>query len=286
MRPRDGSASFFVRCGQCLACRQARASTWATRLDHESKYWDKSIFVTLTYKDEELPKDHGLDKDEAQKFIKRLRKHVSPIRYFLAGEYGSITFRPHYHAIIFGVGSSDHISQVMFDGACVATSGPIVDAWQLGNVVIGDVNRQSAGYVAQYVLQKLNGKLADHVYSGRQKPFQLYSMGLGNRYVDDHLQELVDNPLLRNGPCEVAIPRAYRKKLEDLGHSVTEVYRDFAYSQLKEVYEYHKERGRVVEGSHYRKKRGLDLVCRKDNLAQSGKDLAVKYELDSSRKEL
>ncbi|MDX8558692.1 hypothetical protein OZ663_18615, partial [Elizabethkingia sp. HX CGY] len=46
----------------------------------------------------------SLDYRDFQLFMKRARKlQEKKISYFLVGEYGSQTFRPHYHAIVFDV---------------------------------------------------------------------------------------------------------------------------------------------------------------------------------------
>ena len=51
----------------------------------------------------------SLRKRDFQLFMKRLRKKYSDdrIRFYACGEYGSETFRPHYHAILFGLHLDD-----------------------------------------------------------------------------------------------------------------------------------------------------------------------------------
>ena len=69
-------------------------------MEHEA-----SCFITLTYNDENLPNPPVVSKREAQLFIKRLRKLLYPklFRYYIVGEYGDKSNRPHYHALLFGV---------------------------------------------------------------------------------------------------------------------------------------------------------------------------------------
>ena len=61
-----------------------------------------SLFLTLTYNNENLPK-HGVFKEEIQLFLKRLRisldrlHYKHNLRYFACAEYGSTSKRPHYH---------------------------------------------------------------------------------------------------------------------------------------------------------------------------------------------
>ena len=63
-------------CGHCTGCRIQRAREWASRLIHEMSYHEKNTFITLTYDNEHLPKDESIDKDELQRFFKRLRKTI------------------------------------------------------------------------------------------------------------------------------------------------------------------------------------------------------------------
>jgi len=93
-----------VPCGQCIGCRLEKSRQWAIRCVHESKCHDDNIFVTLTYNNENLPKDGSLCLADLQKFMKRLRKkYGAGIRYFACGEYGEKLKRPHYHVCIFGL---------------------------------------------------------------------------------------------------------------------------------------------------------------------------------------
>ena len=100
-------------CGQCEGCRLYQAKTWSFRLMHEFETNDKvGEFITLTYNNENLPKGKTLDHEDVKLFFKRLRRKIERrtgkrIRYFICGEYGPKTKRPHYHAIIFGYAFQD-----------------------------------------------------------------------------------------------------------------------------------------------------------------------------------
>lgn len=109
---------------------------------------DRNCFVTLTYEDAP-PK---LNVGDTQRFLKRLRKRI-PIRYFLCGEYGEKTKRPHYHAVLFGTdlrGGAYNIDDRLY-------GNPILDAiWGHGQAAIGNFEMSSACYVAGYVNKKLS----------------------------------------------------------------------------------------------------------------------------------
>ena len=111
-----------IPCGQCIGCRLEYSRQWANRCMLELEYHDSAYFVTLTYDDDHVPVSYYGDPDtglatpsltlrkrDFQLFMKRLRKAFPDdhIRFFAAGEYGSQTFRPHYHAIIFGLHLDD-----------------------------------------------------------------------------------------------------------------------------------------------------------------------------------
>lgn len=162
---RRGYSPIVIACGQCIGCRLERARQWAVRCMHENQMHDFSSFVTLTYNDDEVPKDGSLRYSDFQKFIRRLRRRFPDARYYMAGEYGEQTLRPHFHALLFGVFFSDRIhwrkSPAGFD---LYRSDVLEGLWPYGNAEIGDVSFESAGYVARYCLKKVTGNKADEHY--------------------------------------------------------------------------------------------------------------------------
>ena len=174
----SGESRFIVLpCGQCMACRLNKSREWATRCVLEAKMHDENCFITLTYDDEHLPKDYGLQKQDFTNFIKRLRKNTgSKIRYFAAGEYGDLYSRPHYHACIFGWKPSDLVLYSVRNGVNLYMSETILKAWQYqGFVTVGDVTFESAAYVARYVTKKITGSQAEDHYQGRQPEYTVMS---------------------------------------------------------------------------------------------------------------
>lgn len=160
-----------VPCGGCVGCRIDRSRQWTIRLLHESRLHDLKCFLTLTYDDLHLPKDGSLDKSHPQAFLKRLRRrHAyhndgSKLRYFLVGEYGDTTDRPHYHMILFGCDFSDKRPHSKgSQGDQLYVSKLLDEIWGLGNCYIGSVTEQSCGYVSRYIMKKVNGDLAEDHY--------------------------------------------------------------------------------------------------------------------------
>ena len=119
-------------------------------------------FITLTYNDDNLPYDinsprPSLCKRDVQLFMKRLRKRFpeKEIRFYLCGEYGERTLRPHYHCIIFGHTFSD----IDFH----RSSALLRSLWTFGNNYVGSCTANSIQYVAGYVTKKFVNKKRDTI---------------------------------------------------------------------------------------------------------------------------
>ncbi len=160
-RTKSFGTEITLPCGRCLGCRLERAKEWALRCTHEASLYDNGLnnsFITCTYRDADLPAHGNLKKSDFQKFIKRLRKNSKQkIRYYMCGEYGDDTCRPHYHAILFGFSFKDRKLVNIRNGNRVYTSKYLDQNWQLGSCEIGSVTFKSAGYVARYILKKQQG---------------------------------------------------------------------------------------------------------------------------------
>jgi hypothetical protein len=192
------SGGKFVPCGRCRHCRRLNQKTWATRIMLESFYHPASVFGTLTYNDDNVPLDETgtpmLDWADATGFIERLRhltKHDKPLRYFLVGEYGSETWRPHYHFIIFGQGVNIE---------------PLVSkAWtnkttDIGFTQVGPLTMDRALYIANYCIKKLT-KEHDPALKGRVPEFARMSLkpAIGTPAVGWLADRMGKSSLMENG---------------------------------------------------------------------------------------
>lgn len=132
----------------------------------------ESFFITLTYDEEHVPKvvdedsiGFTLRKEDAQQFIKNLRRffdyhNEKKFRFYLCGEYGEFTHRPHFHAILFGLDpevdlrceeviGKNELGQPYF-------KSPVLDkVWNKGYTLACDVSYETCNYVARYVTKKL-----------------------------------------------------------------------------------------------------------------------------------
>lgn len=215
---RDQSVRDFIEvpCGNCVSCRLNYSRVWADRCLLEAQYHSSAYFVTLTYSDRfvfrsqyvcdrtgEVLEALSLRKRDFQLFMKRLRKKFSDqkIRFFACGEYGSETFRPHYHAILFGLKLDDLNLYKRERGYNYYTSESLQDCWSktvtpdflndygdlqgfdevplnmsefdnvrgdntplrlpIGHVIVCNVTWETCAYTARYVMKKLKGPEAE-----------------------------------------------------------------------------------------------------------------------------
>lgn len=136
---------------------------------HESRMHEVSSFVTLTYKDECIPYGDTLHYPHFQDFMKSLRHKLAPkkVRFFMCGEYGETTRRPHYHVALFGCGfQGDRYPWRMSSAGFQLYRSPLLEQlWDFGNAEIGDLSFESAAYVARYCTKKITGDKADAHYA-------------------------------------------------------------------------------------------------------------------------
>lgn len=225
---------FSVPCGKCLACLSQKAKEWTMRLSHEWYYYNEntSMFITLTYDNENIPSDYGLHKRDIQLFMKRLRKELDKenikVKYFVAGEYGFQKKRPHYHMILFGMPnvSSELIRDVNKYSVDYKLKGQyklsrydrlLWNKWKKGNIRIGYCSLQSLQYCSLYTLKGnhivINRKEYKELY-GKEKPYRAVSKGIGKRYVIENKLNLVENLKINYNGVDTSIPRSYLNWLE------------------------------------------------------------------------
>lgn len=169
-RKGDVVRSLQLPCGKCWGCRLERSRQWAIRCMHEASLYERNCFITLTYNDAHLPPGKSLQYSDFQKFMKRFRKRFpnTKIRFYMAGEYGEKYGRPHFHACVFNFDFSDRqYLKTTGSGSKLYTSKVLESLWcddkgqSIGYSSVGDVNFQSAAYVARYIMKKRTGKGID-----------------------------------------------------------------------------------------------------------------------------
>lgn len=229
-----------IPCGNCVGCRLDNARSWSIRLMHERKYHDLACFLTLTYDNHNLPNPPSLDHRHWQLFMKRLRKFhhynnpdAPPIKFYMCGEYGGNTNRPHYHAIVFGLDFADKRPfKKGKRGDQIYTSAKLNDLWSLGYCWIGSVTYQSAGYVARYCLKKVGGDQAKEHYqyvdvdtgevTQLSPEYMRCSKGLGERHFEDFHRDMYVRDFVTVEGKEAPIPKYYDRKLKSLNEELFE----------------------------------------------------------------
>lgn len=220
-----------IPCQKCDGCLHNRAQDWATRLMHEAQMHEHKSFITFTYDDEHLPEDYSVNKRDWQLFMKRYRKELlHKVRFFMGAEYGPRTFRPHYHAIIFGHAFTGDrkFFRTNEHGDRIYTSETLNRIWGLGNCEIGDVTYRSARYVAGYVTKKITSSdkaaahyLRTHPRSGQvyqvEKEFQLQSTvpGIGSSWFDKYKDDCFPSDFVVIEGRQMPVPRFYLLKLQE-----------------------------------------------------------------------
>jgi len=150
--------ALVLPCGKCVGCYLERSRVWAVRCMHEAQCHDVSSFITLTYSDENLPYQSSLHYPDFKKFCRRMRALKGPFRFFMAGEYGELHDRPHYHACVFGLSFPDRkLFKRSGSGFNLYTSAELSRLWPYGHASVGDLSFESAAYVARYCVKKSEG---------------------------------------------------------------------------------------------------------------------------------
>lgn len=218
-----------VACGRCIGCRIDRARDWQIRLIHESTLHHSSVFATLTYDDTHLPANNSLVERDMQLFLKRLRKSRTGdrISFFYAAEYGDLTLRPHYHAIIFGVDFPDKAKHSGDGAKTLYRSDELAKLWGKGFASFGSVTPESCRYVADYVFKRFSGDLADEKYSridpGTGEVYQVLPEygrmsrrpAIGMRHYEKFQDDYFPSDFAVVKGSRRPVPRAYTVKLEE-----------------------------------------------------------------------
>ena len=104
---------------------------------------------------------------DLQRFIKRFRKLISKlfpnekIRYYAIGEYGTSSYRPHWHILLFTQSAkitqwlhhSFYKNTVLSKEHRTINGSTILDSlWQYGTCTIDKTDGKASGYISNYVV--------------------------------------------------------------------------------------------------------------------------------------
>lgn len=123
--------------------------------------------------------------------------HPLKLRYYLCGEYGDTTFRPHYHCVLFGFptcvrgGTKRHFAtgERLWEECCPQCR-LVGHTWGRGLVELGTLSKDSASYVSNYVTKKMTAH-DDFRLLGRFPEFARMSLrpGLAAGAMDEYAKE-------------------------------------------------------------------------------------------------
>lgn len=123
------------------------------------------------------------------------------IRFYACGEYGTETYRPHYHAIMFNL-----LPELMLDS-------PFSEIWQLGNVRVDPCNIKTIQYTSKYVMKPRQE------FEGIEPEFSLMSKGIGKDYLTDKIKKYYKDGQIpyvvwKDGQ-KITMPRYYKEAIFD-----------------------------------------------------------------------
>lgn len=214
-QPQDTDKTVPVPCGQCPPCKKSRVASWTFRLFQEEKIAMSTYFVTLTYDSINIPISPNswmtLNMEHLTLFYKQLRIQQSrnlkmpsdwpKIKYYSAGEYGTIRGRPHFHIILFNCYDITEIGK----------------AWTYGHI---DVQTNPHGGAFAYCVKYIDKEktIPTSPNDDRIKEQSRMSQGLGLNYLTPeiiawHKSDILNNNYVYYQYKKQAIPRYYKDRI-------------------------------------------------------------------------
>lgn len=227
-----------VPCGKCLGCLKKKQSDLAIRVSEEMDHSSCAVFLTLTYSDEHVPKAFDpetgemrltLKRSDFQNWMKLLREYLHrdgfdrKVSMFCCGEYGSRTFRPHFHCVL------TNVNQRIIQKA--------LDNWRdrfgfynIQDVGLSALDRSHVGlYVGKYSSKGVYSNQSPLMVDFIEKPFIESSKFLGRKWIeervdffsligenhqyedfDDFVQDFLENFRYRKNGYDYSLPRYYK----------------------------------------------------------------------------
>lgn len=208
-----------IPCGKCVACKKARTSAWSLRLRMHERAATNAYFLTLTYNTTHIPITPkgfmSLEPEHLTLYLKRLRKahkkqdpQATKITYYAVGEYGTKSWRPHYHLIIFNV-------DIKLLESC--WSHPVTKQ-PYGEIHIGTVTGASIGYTLKYLAKPK--RVPTHRNDDRITEFARMSKGIGLAYltpqmIEYHQNDPVNRVFATLDDKKVSLPRYFKNRIYD-----------------------------------------------------------------------
>lgn len=257
-KPDDGGAISFrelkghreirIPCGKCIGCRLEIVDAWAFRCMAEASMHKHNHFLTMTYDDDNLPADESLNHRDWQLFAKRLREKAGPFRFFMCGEYGDNTQRPHYHALLFGLDIPDRVKcNSVYSVNTLYDSEMLREVWGKGFVTLGEVSHASAKYCATYALKRVSEDLEAERYTWvtrygevlvRKQPYGKMSLrpGIGAEWLAKYKSDVANHGAVFQNQFAKKVPRYFCELMEKVDPVGAELLQYTKEEKAKSVY--------------------------------------------------
>lgn len=172
----------IAACRKCWQCIDVYKSDWAGRCIAESKVSEDSYAVTLTYRENEDNEIRAalLTYIDVQRALKAAHKKQR-IRYLVAGEYGDLKGRSHWHALLFW-----NERYAARPRAEQLEDRIIHEIWDHGTTFWEKPNYRNTRYVTEYMQKRMDEPSQQCMFRMSKKPPLGYSyfVELAHRYVD------------------------------------------------------------------------------------------------------
>lgn len=157
-----------VACKACWRCKQNRLNDYVGRAMAEASTAQVSCTLNLTYAPRDDLADKVLHPRHFQLFMKLLRRAGHKVRYLVAGEYGGLKDRAHFHALLFFTHVESRGQAAFYNSAHIADPDSSalfsreiphkrmvhIREWPHGHITCDwSASEQSARYVCKYLLK-------------------------------------------------------------------------------------------------------------------------------------
>ncbi len=239
-------------CGQCQGCLTNRKQLFTHRIILESHGHDQNSFITLTYNDENLPKNEQgiatLRKRDHQLFIKRLRDKIPhKLRYYSVGEYGTAGTRdinPHFHICLFG--ADDRYHEEIHNSWIKETGRGTHEQESLGHIYTGTLTPQSAAYVAGYVQKKTKYNKDMYQELDIVPEYATMSQGIGRNLIPQIAKIIEANPEALTPTGDVPYSLTHGKRQLPLGNYMREKLREYLEMDCTIETKYNEKTGEII----------------------------------------
>lgn len=190
-----------VPCGRCRSCERNRMRSYMIRLLYELQLYPNSLFITLTFDDDNLYKFSDNPNKAVRLFLDRVRKHYGrSIRHWIVPELGTLRGRLHYHGILFNCANLS-----------IGYHLPLF--WKYGYTYVGYANDRTARYITKYVTKSLSNfdKFLPRIISSKG----IGASFLSSENIEYHSTGGVLRPFINYKGFKIPMPRYYYDKLFD-----------------------------------------------------------------------